>query len=65
MGEFFTITARRCKHCGRILVSEESVKRGYGCQCAKKAKQEEIARQPVPGQIGLFDYLNQQTESEG
>lgn len=64
MDDIFTIKARRCKQCGRILISEESVERGYGCQCAKKAKQEEIAKQPIPGQIGLFDYLKQQTESE-
>ena len=64
MGEYFTLTARRCKQCGRILVSEESVKRGYGCQCARKARQAELAREPVPGQIGLFDFLKQQTESE-
>lgn len=64
MGEYFTLTARRCKQCGRILVSEESVKRGYGCKCARKARQAELAREPVPGQIGLFDFLKQQTESE-
>ena len=26
--------------------------------------QAELAREPVPGQIGLFDFLKQQTESE-
>lgn len=32
--EVFTIQARRCKRCGRLLTSQEAVERGYGCQCA-------------------------------
>ena len=36
--EIFTIQARRCKRCGRLLTSQEAVERGYGCQCAMKAK---------------------------
>lgn len=63
MGEYFTLTARRCKECGRILTSKESVERGYGCQCAKKARQKEIDRQPMPGQLTWMDVTNQ-TESE-
>ena len=39
--EVFTIQARRCKRCGRLLTSQEAVERGYGCQCAIKAKREE------------------------
>jgi len=62
MGEYFTLTARRCKECGRILTSRESVERGYGCQCAKKAKQKELDRQPLPGQVQLNIF--EQTESE-
>lgn len=60
MGEYFTLTARRCKECGRILTSKESVERGYGCQCIKKAKQKELDKQPMPGQV-TFDFI---TESE-
>jgi len=41
--EVFTIQARRCKRCGRLLTSQEAVERGYGCQCAMKAKREEEA----------------------
>ena len=57
MSEYFTLTARRCKECGRILVSEESVKRGYGCQCARKAKEKELDQQPLDGQISLLDAI--------
>jgi len=64
MSEIFTIRARRCKRCGRLLVSDEAIERGYGCQCAKKAWQEEIEKQPMPGQIELFDFMNQ-TEGGG
>lgn len=62
MSEYFTLTARRCKECGRILTSKESVERGYGCQCAKKAKQKELDRQPLQGQIQFSIF--EQTESE-
>ncbi|MDO4330325.1 MAG: DUF6011 domain-containing protein [Lachnospiraceae bacterium] len=48
-GEIFTIRARRCKRCGRLLTSKEAVERGYGCQCAAKAKAEEVAKAPLPG----------------
>lgn len=55
--EVFTIQARRCKRCGRLLTSQEAVERGYGCQCAMKAKREEEAQKPMPGQQTIFDYL--------
>lgn len=29
MSEIFTIQARRCKRCGRLLVNQESVEQGY------------------------------------
>lgn len=58
MGEgVFTIRARLCKRCGRLLTSEEALKSGYGCQCAKKASQEEKEREPMPGQRNIFDYI--------
>lgn len=28
-GEIFTIRARRCKRCGRLLTSAEAVEKGY------------------------------------
>lgn len=62
MDDVFTILARRCKRCGRLLVNQESVEQGYGCQCIKKAKQEEIDKQPIDGQMELFDFFK---ESEG
>ena len=60
--EVFTIQARRCKRCGRLLTSQEAVERGYGCQCAMKAKKEEEAQKPIPGQRTIFDYLEDEEE---
>lgn len=57
-GEIFTVRARRCKRCGRLLTSKEAVERGYGCQCAAKARQEEIERKPLPGQMNIFDFFS-------
>ena len=56
-GEIFTIRARRCKRCGRLLTSKEAVERGYGCQCAAKEKAEEVAKAPLPGQMNIEDFL--------
>ncbi len=59
MGEgIFTIRARLCKRCGRLLTSEEALKSGYGCQCAKKALQEAKEWEPMPGQRNIFDYMS-------
>lgn len=33
-GEIFTIRARRCKRCGRLLTSAEAVEKGYGVKRA-------------------------------
>lgn len=57
------IQARRCKRCGRLLTSKEAVERGYGCQCAEKARREEQEKQPIPGQRSIFDYLSDEEES--
>lgn len=57
MSEIFMIQARRCKRCGRLLVNQESVEQGHGCQCIKKTKQEEIDKQPIDGQMELFDFF--------
>lgn len=60
----FYIQARRCKRCGRLLTSKEAVERGYGCQCATRARKEEEAQKPIPGQMGIFEFIpNEQEES--
>lgn len=56
------IKARRCKRCGRLLTSEEAVERGYGHQCAMKAKTAEEEKKPIPGQRTIFDYISEETE---
>ena len=60
--EIFTIRARRCKRCGRLLTSAEAVAKWYGCQCAAKAKAEEMEREPIPGQISIEDFLKDMEE---
>ena len=60
----FLIQARKCKRCGRLLTSKEAVARGYGCQCAAKAKLEEMEKQPVPGQYTMMDWIKQYQEGE-
>ena len=63
--EVFTIQARRCKRCGRLLTSQEAVERGYGCQCAMKAKKETPADAGVflsVVQRTIFDYLEDEEE---
>lgn len=63
MGDgIFMIQARRCKRCGRLLTSKEAVEKGYGCQCAKKARLEEQEREPIPGQVSIFDVLEEGKE---
>lgn len=61
MSEIFTIQARHCKRCGRLLVSKEGIENGYGCQCKKKTRLEELEKKPIDGQMNLFNFL---TESE-
>ena len=62
MDEITMMPTRRCKRCGRLLFSKEALEKGYGCQCAKHVRQEELARQPIDGQQSLMDFLT--TESE-
>lgn len=61
-GEIFTIRARRCKRCGRFLTSAEAVEKGYGCQCAAKAKAEENEKKPIPGQMTIEDFIENMEE---
>ena len=46
---------------GDEVFSQEAVERGYGCQCAMKAKREEEAQKPIPGQRTIFDYLEEES----
>ena len=55
--EIFTIRVRRCKRCGRILTSEETVKEGYGHVCKMKADEEERANDPINGQMSILDMM--------
>lgn len=55
--EIFTLQARACKRCGRILTKWESVERGYGCQCAKREEERARAEAPLPGQINIYEWL--------
>ena len=62
MEDIVMMPTRRCKRCGRLLFSKEALEKGYGCQCAKHVRQEELDRQPVEGQITLFDYAESEDE---
>lgn len=54
-GEIFSVRARRCKRCGRLLTSTKAVQEGYGESCRCKVDREEQERKPIPGQMTLFD----------
>ncbi len=58
----FYVQACRCKRCGRLLTSKEAIERGYGCQCAARAKKEEGDQKPIPGQMELFDFISDEQE---
>ena len=55
--EVFTIEARKCKRCGRLLTSHEAIMKGMGCRCQEKAQREARAYEPIPGQMDIYDYL--------
>lgn len=65
MDDIFKILARRCTVCGRILTGKDSVKRGYGCRCAEKAKEKEESERPIPGQMTIEDFLEGMEEENG
>lgn len=63
----FMLKARRCKRCGRLLTSKESVKVGYSHSCLMKLRKEEHIRQPIDGQLNLFEseeYNNGKYQSD-
>ena len=53
----FTLQARVCKRCGRILTKWESVERGLGCKCAEREAEKGMAESPIPGQIDIYEWL--------
>lgn len=55
MDEVFTVRARLCKRCGRLLTSEQAVKDGYGCTCKIRAYIEKYGVPQIPGQVSLLD----------
>lgn len=55
-------TARHYKAVMSGKRSKEAVERGYGCQCAEKARKEEQAKQPIPGQRSIFDFLSEEDD---
>ena len=61
--EIFTVKARRCKRCGRLLTSAKAVADGYGEQCACKMRKEKEAREPIPGQYS-FPFLDMEDDSD-
>lgn len=56
--EIFTVKARRCKICGRILTSKKAVEAGYGDTCKCKALKQEKEKEPLDGQMNVFDFLD-------
>lgn len=60
--EVFVIKARRCKICGRILTSKKAVEDGYGETCRCKAKKLEQEKEPMNGQMNVFDFLSENEE---
>lgn len=55
--EVFWTRVRRCKLCGRLLFSEDSLKDGYGCSCRQKARRIEEDKKPIPGQMTIEDWF--------
>lgn len=62
--EIFTVKARRCRRCGRLLTSSKAVEAGYGEACRCKVKKEEADRQPFSGQIELSDILKSEQQDK-
>ena len=58
----FMIKARKCKRCGRLLTSKDAIEKGLGCQCAMKAAKEELEKEPIPGQMDIFDFFEKPEE---
>ena len=57
--EIFTIPARRCKRCGGILTSQQSLQSGYGPGCLRKMQQERKEKEEQAQLVSLFDLEQQ------
>ena len=65
MGKTFFKKVAKCKKCGGILVSEESIRRGYGPACYKtrddpkerKESKDNTSKGDVGEQVTIFDIL--------
>lgn len=57
--EIFSIPARRCKRCGGILTSQQSLKSGYGPGCLRKMQQERKEKEEQAQLVSLFDLEQQ------
>ena len=53
--EIFSIPARRCKRCGGILTSQQSLQSGYGPGCLRKMLQEQKEKEEQDRLVTLFD----------
>lgn len=53
--EIFSIPARRCKRCGGILTSQQSLQSGYGPGCLRKMQQEQKEKEEQDRLVTLFD----------
>lgn len=52
--EVFTIRARRCLKCGRLLTSKQAIIDGYGSCCLQRVKQAAVEREAAKNQYSLF-----------
>jgi hypothetical protein len=52
--DIFQIPARRCKRCGGLLTSEQSIRDGYGHHCRRVAQMEAAEREEAKNQFSLF-----------
>lgn len=64
MSEVFTIKARRCKVCGRILTSKKAVEAGYGETCKCKALKMKQEAEPMDGQMNVFDFIENEVDHD-
>lgn len=58
-GEIFIIRARRCKRCGGLLTSEQSLEDGYGHVCKMKTHATGEVMKIAEDQLNLLDYIKQ------
>lgn len=53
--EIFKIPARRCKRCGGLLTSEQSLRDGYGHHCRSIVRAEAAEREETRNQYSLWE----------